>query len=386
MPQVQRHQDDAADYRVSDRDIEKKLNPFFDEIRQRCTQCGACTKACAFLSRYGTPRAIVGKFDFALPRHQAIAYACSLCGLCTAVCPEKIDPCRLFLEIRRRHVDEGHLDASAYRKILHYERIGRSPLFTWHGVPEGCDTVFFPGCALAGTRPTVTLKLFQHLRQSIPTLGIVLNCCLKPSHDLGRQAHFQRVFAKLLDRLTARRIRTVLTACPSCHAVFRAYGTGLTVAMAYERIHAGADLPGPRGKLGEMAVHDPCGLRDEAGIHQKIRALLTRTGATTTEMDHHGRHTLCCGEGGMVGFVEPVLATQWAGLRAREAGGRPLVVYCAGCAGFLAKANPTIHIADLLFRPQAVLNGRLKIPRAPLTYLNRLWLKLRLKKKFRLSP
>ena len=80
------------------------------DIRERCTECGACSKACGFLSHYGTPRAIAEGFDFSLPRHQAIVYECSLCSLCTAVCTEKVDPCGLFLEIRRLHGDGGHFD------------------------------------------------------------------------------------------------------------------------------------------------------------------------------------------------------------------------------------------------------------------------------------
>ena len=83
------------------------LEPYLKDIRERCTECGACVKSCAFLSHYGTPKAMATGFDFSSPRHQAIAYECSLCSLCSAVCPEKLDPFRLFLEIRRQHVDGG---------------------------------------------------------------------------------------------------------------------------------------------------------------------------------------------------------------------------------------------------------------------------------------
>jgi len=93
------------------------LSPYLKEIRERCTECGACTKNCAFLSHYGTPKAIATGFDFSSPRHQAIAYECSLCSLCSAACPEKLDPFRLFLEVRRQYVDGGHFDESAYGVI-----------------------------------------------------------------------------------------------------------------------------------------------------------------------------------------------------------------------------------------------------------------------------
>lgn len=81
----------------------------------------------------------------------------------------------------------------------------------------------------------------------------------------------------------------------------------------------------------------------------------------------------------MVGFVKPDFARNWADLRQREAGGRTLVTYCAGCTHFLGRMMPTIHIVDLLYRPEAALTGSLKVSRSPLTYLNRLLLKKRMK-------
>ena len=71
---------------------------------------------------------------------------------------------------------------------------------------------------------------------------------------------------------------------------------------------------------------------------------------------------------------------RWGAIPRREAQGRPMVAYCAGCTGFLNRVSPTIHIADLLYRPEAAWNRSLKAAKAPFTYLNRLLLKRRLKK------
>ena len=180
------------------------LEPYLKDIRERCTECGACTRECAFLTRYGTPKAIACGFNFSSPRHQAIAYECSLCGLCDAVCPEKLVPCRLFLEIRRLYVEGGNFDETAYRAILGYERRGTSALFSWYGLPRGCNTVFFPGCNLPGTRPEVTRRMFRHLQKIIPTIGIVLDCCTKPSHDLGLEAYFESMFGEMTAYLSGR--------------------------------------------------------------------------------------------------------------------------------------------------------------------------------------
>jgi Fe-S oxidoreductase len=355
------------------------LAPFLQAIAERCTECGACLKSCAFLAHYGTPKAIVAAFDFNLPTHQAIAYECSLCGLCTAVCPEQLEPMRLFLESRRLYVDGGNFKASAYKAILGYEKCGTSSLFSWYGIPEGCDTVFFPGCSLSGTRPEVTLRMFRDLRKNIPTLGVVLECCTKPSHDLGRRRYFESVFGKMAAYLNCRGIKKVLVACPSCFKIFHQYGNGISVSTAYEYLDANSHVGQSPTWDRQVSVHDPCALRDETSVHEAVRSLLHSFGLKVTEMQHSGRHTICCGEGGMVGFAKPGLAREWSAIRKQEAADIQVVTYCAGCTGFLNQVTPVIHIGDLIYRPEAVKNGNVLAARAPFTYLNRLILKLRFK-------
>lgn len=352
-------------------------------IGELCSECGACRKSCGFLKHYGTPKRIATHCDFSTPAGQAIAYECSLCGLCTAVCPEKLDPARLFLEVRRRCVEDGNLDESAYRTILAYEKWGASPLFSWYGLPEGCDTVFFPGCTLPGTRPGVTTDLFRQIRKTIPTVGLVLDCCAKPSHDLGRTEYFHGLFGEMCGYLTGRGIRTVLTACPNCTTIFRQYGHGLAVRTVYEFLHANGRVSAVPATGDVVTVHDPCALRDDLPTRQAVRALLVNMGHTLVEMEHHGELTLCCGEGGMVGAVNPKRAGEWALIRRKEAGGRRIVTYCVGCSGYLNRVAPTVHIADLICRPEAAHSGNLNIARAPLTYWHRLCLKRRMKREIR---
>ncbi len=257
------------------------------------------------------------------------------------------------------------------------------PLFSWYGLPRGCDTVFFPGCNLPGTRPEVTRRMFRHLQKIIPAIGIVLDCCTKPSHDLGRRAYFESMFGEMIAYLSGRGVKTVLVACPSCFNVFQHHGQGIRVRTVYEVIQESGGMEGARAGDREVVVHDPCALRNEANVQQAIRSLLTGMGLTVAEMEHCGKRTVCCGEGGMVAYVKPEFAGSWSGIRAREYGDRPMVTYCAGCAAYLKQAVPIIHIADLLYRPEAALHGSLKVARSPFTYLNRLLLKLRLKRELK---
>lgn len=354
------------------------LTHHLNHIRSSCTDCEACKTNCAFLQEYGTPGEIVGRYDFSKADHQTLAFECSLCNLCGAVCPEKLEPGKLFAAIRQKAMEAGNIDLSRYRTILSYEKRGSSPLFSYYAFPKGCDTVFFPGCTLPGTRPETTWQLFTHIQRTIPELGIVLDCCTKPSHDLGRRNHFESMFGEMHNYLTANGIRKVLVACPNCYKIFQSYGKGLEIQTVYEILSSG-DMPAGATAIGEMTVHDPCPLREDNSVHDAVRNLMTRMGLTVSEMKHRRNRTLCCGEGGSTGFIRPELARKWGDIRRREAEGHKIVTYCAGCAGFLSRVNPAVHITDILFSTDKALNGGLRVAKSPFTYINRLKLKRRFK-------
>ena len=72
-------------------------------------------------------------------------------------------------------------------------------------------------------------------------------------------------------------------------------------------------------------------------------------------MPHHGPKTICCGEGGSVGCLNPNLSDNWGTRRKEEAGATRILTYCAGCANFLGAKTPTSHVLDLLFDPESGL-------------------------------
>ncbi|MFZ5568945.1 MAG: (Fe-S)-binding protein [Thermodesulfobacteriota bacterium] len=344
---------------------------------RKCTGCGACLNKCRFLQLYGLPKTIAETYkpalDFRLP------YECSLCGLCDAVCPEGLEPSRLFLAMRRDAAASGRVAFAAYKIILGYEKTGNSPLFTYYGLPQGCDTVFFPGCTFSGTRPRTTRHVFSLLQELIPNLGLVMDCCNKISHDLGRQNHFAAMFNPMRDFLIRHGIRRVLAACPNCYILFKTYGTALQVETIYEHISRNG-VPGNPGGHGPVTIHDPCPLRREDDVHNAVRDLAGRMGFSLRESKHKRDRTLCCGEGGSVGFVRGDLADEWRRRRRQEAEELPVLTYCAGCAGFLGRDMRTFHIADALISPRACIDGTAPVARAPFTYLNRLLLKRRFKR------
>lgn len=307
------------------------------------------------------------------------SFECSLCGLCHGVCPKDLDSAAMFLAMRRQLVRAGDGRLRQHKTIRTYEKRGSSSLFSWFYFPDNCHTVLFPGCALPGSRPRTLMRLYHHLQESHPNIGIVLDCCTKPSHDLGDTAHFKEMFGELCSILLDHSVRKVLVACPNCYRMFREYGTGLEVETVYDVLAQCNDIVG--AIQAEVTVHDPCGVRFVSKAQQSARDLLQQQGIRVREMKHNRSTTFCCGEGGSAGFVRPDFARAWTEKRVEEAGAEPIISYCAGCTHFLGKSTNTQHLLDLLFFPGAVLDGKQKVSKAPFTYWNRFRLKQSLKKK-----
>lgn len=348
-------------------------------IAERCTRCTLCQKDCGFLQKYGLPGDIAEKYlDF--PEYvQDISFSCSLCGLCVAVCPVALTPDAMFLALRREAVASGKINLTDHRRLLAFERRGVSSRYTWYSLPEDCRTVFFPGCSLPGGRPGKTLKIYQYLLGLDTTTGIVLDCCGKPSHDLGRQGEFSKMFLELKDYLLSAGVTSVLVACPSCYKVFSQYGDELKVETIYERI-AACGIDGEILYGREVVLHDPCAVRFVPEIHAAVREIVRMQGVDIVEKPHSRNWTFCCGEGGDVDAVERKLARKWSRRNAEESRGSLILTYCTGCTGFLHRYADISHVIDLIFEPQKALDGRAVSSRAPFTYLNRLRLKRRLRK------
>lgn len=348
-------------------------------ISNDCTQCQLCVKECSFLQTYGDPKTIATEYDPNFEKFQQLPFQCSLCELCTAVCPHDLDPAQLFLEMRREAFGRGKADFPQHRVLRNYEKIGTSKLFTWYALPDGCDTVFFPGCALTGSRPETTLELYRYLQKHLSSLGIVLDCCSKPSHDLGNHVHFNNVFNELKNYLSANGVKTVLVACPNCQKVFNEYGTGLTVESVYQRLD-GLPLPETDNIAEKVHLHDPCVSRFYDTTQDAVRSLLKKKGLQLSDSRHSRKTTLCCGAGGGVSCLASERSRNWTTKNIDSADAQRIVSYCASCTHVFAAHSSTGHLLDVVFQPQKILNGESTEAKAPLTYFNRLQVKNKLRR------
>ena len=73
--------------------VRASLRKELDTISDKCINCKLCQKECEFLRKYGKPKEIADSYDPSDKAHQGMPFECSLCQLCAAVCPVKINPC-----------------------------------------------------------------------------------------------------------------------------------------------------------------------------------------------------------------------------------------------------------------------------------------------------
>jgi len=353
-----------------------------EHIAQECVNCGICVKECAFLQEYGSPQNLaIDWLGERKEQNSKYSFECSFCGLCHGVCPKDLDPSSMFLSMRRELAAEDAAVFKQHKTIRAYEKRGSSSLFSWFYLPPDCDTILFPGCAFPGSRPQTLNRLYAHLQKTIPDIGIVFDCCTKPSHDLGDTAHFTLMFSELNQILSKYLIRKVLVTCPNCYRIFKEYGKELEVQTVYENMSFPGMTTGEIGK--EITIHDPCGVRFSGNVQQSVRDLVKQQGLVISEMKHNRTRTFCCGEGGSAGFLRTDFARNWTKKRVEEAGKKEIVCYCAGCTHFLGDSASTHHILDLCFFSGAVLTGKQKVSKAPFTYWNRFRLKQNFKKELK---
>ncbi|WP_415719050.1 (Fe-S)-binding protein [Maridesulfovibrio sp.] len=353
--------------------VSKQMRKALQHTADECIDCGKCMAYCRFLAESGSPLSIALNAlsdDETVDDLSQRTYDCSSCGLCSAVCPVKAEPADIFTQLRYHAQANGTFKLEKYAPLLSYERLGQRFPFKAESLPEGCTTVFFPGCTLPAMFPDATRIAFKILKLKDPRTGIVLNCCSKPSKMLGLKSKHEENLSTLVHTLERKGIKKILTACPNCHATFKQFESRLEIVSIYEKLKYANFIP-VTPAVKEVTIHDPCVTRSESNIHKAVRDLLKSAGIRVSEMKHNRTETLCCGEGGGTNFHNKAYAMYWSRKRINEAQriGVPMVTYCAGCVNFLGGNHPTAHVLDIL------LVKRKTIPKPvafPFNYLNRL--------------
>ena len=335
------------------------------KILNLCDDCGACIKSCMFLSYYcDSPKDLAKRFMRNPMENIEIPYSCSLCGLCKQVCHLELYPGDMCLETRRKIFTssgkEPLPDDFVYDFVVPklygfkiHQDLSTSSLFTLSRRPEPANggtvprSVFFPGCSLPAYSPSLVIKSYQYLRKTMPGIGIVLNCCGKPSRDLGDEERFRKMFDNTVKIFSDLGVEEVVVGCINCHKIFREH-SDIKLRTLYDVMlqHGVPENVSGDGRI--VSIHDSCPARDRPDILDSVREIMTQLGYTIGEMRYKKKITQCCGAGGCAPSGNKTLTDRHTRERVSQAKGQ-IVTYCAHCRERFSSYAPSLHILDYIF-------------------------------------
>jgi Fe-S oxidoreductase len=190
-------------------------------------------------------------------------------------------------------------------------------------------TVYAPGCALMLYRPELARKVLEWLRSELGEVDEHLTCC---RHEPGLPC-------------PARVVNT----CPGCDRRYRQLYPGVSTVSLWEILAASKTFSFPDYAGAAMAVLDACPTRDQGGVHEAIRTLLSRMNISVAEPERTRTRGTCCGDifyGSMpVGLVKEQMRK-----RAAEMPAEDVVVYCVSCCKAMhIGGRRARYMVDLLF-------------------------------------
>jgi glutamate synthase (NADPH/NADH) small chain len=325
----------------------------------RCLPCECleCVRVCEYLKHYGSyPKRYIREIYnnecivMGVRKSNRMVNSCALCGLCAAVCPEKLSMAEVCLEARRTMVEKQRMPPSAHEFALRDMAFSNSDAFALARHQPGLNSsrfAFLPGCQLAASAPEHVVSCYEHLRATHDGgVGLLLGCCGAPALWAGKDALFGETTAGLRSAWDALGRPRLITACSSCFRTLHEHAPEIPVETLWAHLDPSrlrAATPG-----APLAIHDPCSTRAFPEVEDAARGVLRAVGVEVEELNERGLST-CCGFGGLMQFANPELADRVVERRSQESG-RDYITYCAMCRDrFAHQGKRAAHILDLLF-------------------------------------
>jgi Fe-S oxidoreductase len=205
------------------------------------------------------------------------------------------------------------------------------------------NTVFWPGCGLAGSYPAIVRKIPEILSDHIGTkVGVVLDCCYDPVYQFGDINTVNTAMESIRENLKRNNISRMITGCPNCQKIFSLFLKDITIEHILEVMPRDAFTPALKK---EIYLHHPCPTLLSGRIRQHTKELL----ALQDQAILDSREPLCCGYGGGLSTISPALAGQFIDRIMHASGDRSIVTYCTGCKNrFIKRGKRSFHILEFL--------------------------------------
>ena len=334
------------------------------EEARRCIQCHCeeCMKSCAYLEHYKKypgllAREIYNNTQIIMGDHQLNKpmNACTLCGQCTAVCPNGFDMARVCASARRNMVSTDKMPLAPHEFALMDMLFSNGDAFLSRLQPgkEQCRFVFFPGCQAAAVAPATVRAAYLDLCARLSGgVALMLGCCGAICDWAGRYEMQDSTRAFLLSELSKLGDPVIIAGCPTCRKELSEL-TGSEVKGIWEILDEIGLPDGAKGMDRPAALHDACGARGDARTQETVRRLAEKLGVTLTETPYSGDRAPCCGYGGLTAYANPEVADEIT-QKALSRSDAPYVSYCMACRDrFARQGRESRHLLELVYGTDA---------------------------------
>lgn len=333
----------------------KNIDIISSEV-DKCVGCKVCTKECIILKEYcNSPKDLmIEAKDNGIDNK--IPFSCNLCDKCEGLCPKDINMGKVFWQMRKEISlsNNGKSPIIGHKSVHIHQDLGFSKAFTLKSERKDLKTVFLPGCSLSAYNPKLVINSYSYLQKMLPDVGIILQCCGKPTESMGEIDSFNekyKILEKLIDDSGATE---VITACQSCFKLIKEKSPKYKVKSLWSVIK---DIGIPqyakgKGKNSDIifSIHDSCPTRFETEIQDSIRIIIDELGYKLEESKISREKTSCCGMGGMVMPADKNLFNKISKETANSLSQQFVVTYCASCREVMTMAGKkSVHILDLIF-------------------------------------
>ena len=334
------------------------------EEARRCIQCHCeeCMKSCAYLEHYKKypgllAREIYNNTQIIMGDHQLNKpmNACTLCGQCTAVCPNGFDMARVCASARRNMVSTDKMPLAPHEFALMDMLFSNGDAFLSRLQPgkEQCRFAFFPGCQAAAVAPATVRAAYLDLCARLSGgVALMLGCCGAICDWAGRYEMQDSTRAFLLSELSKLGDPVIIAGCPTCRKELSEL-TGSEVKGIWEILDEIGLPDGTKGMDRPAALHDACGARGDARTQETVRRLAEKLGVTLTETPYSGDRAPCCGYGGLTAYANPEVADEIT-QKALSRSDAPYVSYCMACRDrFARQGRESRHLLELVYGTDA---------------------------------
>jgi uncharacterized membrane protein YdjX (TVP38/TMEM64 family)/Fe-S oxidoreductase len=309
-----------------------------EDFLEKCISCGECQEACPFLSEYGTPNLIISE-------NPSAVFLCTNCRACNSVCPQQLYPSEALYETKYKLIKENALPENVKNALISANSFalrGHKFPFSYY---SSSDTVFWPGCSLTGTNPDIVKKtiniLSKHLNKNV---GLVLDCCFDPLHQIGDKDKTKKASERIKERLKKHKINYVITGCVNCKKIFSLYMPEVKAQHVLEVISNSTIYKTSLPQL-KAYLHHPCPSYrfDEIRRGAKEQAL-----KHSNDMRQTGQPS-CCGLGGGLSSIDSGMSDKFADKVIKASENSDIITYCMGCKGnFLKKGKKAYHVLEFI--------------------------------------